>query len=177
MVGLALCFVEENLKNNRFRCIIDMSTKKELRDGPPLVSLDDPKVKQLIDLDLHANNYCNGEFGSMRHLVVRDEDAHIYKECEHAFINTKTRGDVGSLTWFESPNQFYHDIVGKKSNHELCSVYYSAINFRDIMLAYGKLPPDAIPGNFADRECLLGMEFSGRLPDGTRLMGILPAQV
>ncbi len=29
---------------------------------------------------------------------------------------------------------------------------------------------------FADRECLLGMEYAGRLKDGTRLMGILPAQ-
>ena len=56
------------------------------------------------------------------------------------------------------------------------SVYYAPINFRDVMLAYGRLPPDAIPGNFADRECLLGMEFAGRLKDGTRLMGILPAQ-
>lgn len=44
------------------------------------------------------------------------------------------------------------------------------------MLAYGRLPPDAIPGQFADRECLLGMEFSGRLKEGTRVMGILPAQ-
>lgn len=55
-------------------------------------------------------------------------------------------------------------------------MYYAAINFRDVMLAYGRLPPDAIPGQFADRECLLGMEFAGRLNDGTRWMGILPAQ-
>ena len=72
VVGLALCFVEENLKNNRFRCLIDMSSKKEIRDGPEIVKVDDPKIKELIDLDLHANNYCNGAFGSMRHLVVRD---------------------------------------------------------------------------------------------------------
>jgi len=44
------------------------------------------------------------------------------------------------------------------------------------MLAYGRLPPDAIPGQFADRECLLGMEFAGRLENGRRVMGILPAQ-
>jgi fatty acid synthase, animal type len=64
----------------------------------------------------------------------------------------------------------------QKQNLVLCSVYYAALNFRDVMLAYGRLPPDAIPGQFADRECLLGMEFAGRLQDGRRVMGILPAQ-
>ena len=64
----------------------------------------------------------------------------------------------------------------QKQQLVLCSVYYAALNFRDVMLAYGRLPPDAIPGQFADRECLLGMEFSGRLQNGKRVMGILPAQ-
>lgn len=32
-------------------------------------------------------------------------------------------------------------------------------------------------GEFTDRDCLLGMEFSGRLfKDGKRVMGICPAQ-
>ncbi len=34
-------------------------------------------------------------------------------------------------------------------NAELCSVYYAPLNFRDIMLATGKLPPDALPGDLA----------------------------
>ncbi|PIC51785.1 hypothetical protein B9Z55_002156 [Caenorhabditis nigoni] len=176
IVGLALCFVEENLKSNRFRSAFDMSATKAIRDGPPVWNIGDEETKKIIDLDMHANDYMDGQWGSMRHIVVKDEDAHVYKDCEHAFINTLTRGDVSSLTWFESPNQYFDSMAKTKSSQELCSVYYAPINFRDIMLAYGRLPPDAIPGNFADRECLLGMEFSGRLKDGTRLMGILPAQ-
>ncbi|CAB3400922.1 unnamed protein product [Caenorhabditis bovis] len=176
VVGLSLCFVEENLKANRFRSAFDMSNTKAIREGPPQWKLGDENVDKIVELDLHANNYKDGVWGSMRHIVVKDEEAHVYKDCEHAFINTLTRGDVSSLTWFESPNQYFDAIANKKASHELCSVYYAPINFRDIMLAYGRLPPDAIPGNFADRECLLGMEFSGRLKDGTRLMGILPAQ-
>lgn len=77
---------------------------------------------------------------------------HQYKEVQHAFINTLVRGDVSSLTWFESPNQFFDDFA--KDNHcemEMCYVYYAAINFRDVMLAYGRLPPDAIPGQVIDR--------------------------
>jgi len=34
-------------------------------------------------------------------------------------------------------------------NTELCTVYYAPLNFRDIMLASGKLPPDALPGDLA----------------------------
>ncbi|MFH4976009.1 hypothetical protein AB6A40_002718 [Gnathostoma spinigerum] len=177
VVGLALCFNEENTKSNRFRTIIDMSVKKKNRKGPAKLHLDDPDVQKLIKLDLHANNYRDGIWGSLRHIVVKDDEMHKYKEVEHAFINTLVRGDVSSLTWFESPNQFFEDVAQKTpTSLELCRVYYAAINFRDVMLAYGRLPPDAIPGQFADRECLLGMEFSGRLKDGTRLMGILPAQ-
>ena len=35
---------------------------------------------------------------------------------------------------------------------------------------------DALPGELVDRDCLLGLEYSGRLPDGTRIMGISSAQ-
>lgn len=34
-------------------------------------------------------------------------------------------------------------------SNELCHVYYAPLNFRDIMLASGKLPPDALPGDLA----------------------------
>uniref|UniRef100_A0A0K0ESV2 Fatty acid synthase n=1 Tax=Strongyloides stercoralis TaxID=6248 RepID=A0A0K0ESV2_STRER len=176
VIGMALCFNEENLKHNRFRTFCDISTDPNIRNGLPVISIDNEDGKKIIDLDLHANNFKNGHWGSMRHFVVKDEEAHVYKECEHAFINTLVRGDVSSLKWFESPNQFFDCVPNKSDNLKLCSIYYAALNFRDVMLAYGRLPPDAIPGNFADRECLLGMEFSGRLPDGKRLMGILPAQ-
>lgn len=74
------------------------------------------------------------------------DDAHSYKMVEHAFINTLVRGDVSSLTWVESPNQYFEFIRDRMPSTELCSVYYAAINFRDVMLAYGRLPPDAIPG-------------------------------
>ena len=88
---------------------------------------------------------------------------------EHAFINTLVRGDVSSLTWVESPNQYFDFVQDRPACLQLCSVYYAAVNFRDVMLAYGRLPPDAIPGQFADRECLLGMEFSGRLKASSAL--------
>lgn len=58
---------------------------------------------------------------------------------EHACANTLIRGDLSSLRWIASPLCHY-------PSTKLCKVYYASLNFRDIMLASGKLPADAIPG-------------------------------
>lgn len=58
----------------------------------------------------------------------------------------------------------------------MCHVYCAPLNFRDIMLATGKLPPDALPGNLAGQECILGLEFSGRNSKGKRVMGMVDAK-
>jgi fatty acid synthase len=131
-------FSEENLKFNRFRTLADISIKKKNREGPPKIKIEDPAIQSILQLDLHANNYRDGVWGSVRHIVVKDDDAHTYKEVEHAFINTLVRGDVSSLTWVESPNQYFETSPNRPSDLELCSVYYSAVNFRDVMLAYGR---------------------------------------
>jgi len=49
----------------------------------------------------------------------------------------------------------YHFRPEYNPNTELCTVYYAPLNFRDIMLASGKLPPDALPGDLAGQVCLL----------------------
>lgn len=161
-------FSEENLKHNRFRVLADISVKPENRSGPSTIDVNDPYIQQLLQLDMHANNYKDGVWGSVRHIVVKDgtpayrvyvyekprsDEAHSYKEVEHAFINTLVRGDVSSLTWVESSNQYFEANASRMPGYELCSVYYAAVNFRDVMLAYGRLPPDAIPGqvSLADR--------------------------
>lgn len=99
-----------------------------------------------------------------------------YVETEHAFMNTLVPGDLNSLNWVESSNVFWKSSTND-SNKKLCNVYFAALNFRDIMLATGRLSGDAIPGEFNDRDCLLGMEYSGRWSDnGERVMGLSPAQ-
>ena len=62
---------------------------------------------------------------------------------EQAYVNVLTRGDLSSLRWIASP---LRNFVASSPHVQLCRVYYSSLNFRDIMLATGKLPPDAIPG-------------------------------
>lgn len=62
---------------------------------------------------------------------------------EHAYVNVLTRGDLSSLRWISSPLRHF---CGGDANVRPCRVSYSSLNFRDVMLATGKLPADALPG-------------------------------
>ncbi|KAK9701631.1 Phosphopantetheine attachment site [Popillia japonica] len=102
-------------------------------------------------------------------------------QVEHAYINTLVRGDLSSLRWIEGrPLGGYYNNNNKgggdNDKTELCSVYYAPLNFRDVMLATGKLPPDALPGDLAGQDCILGLEFSGRDTKGRRVMGMVAAR-
>lgn len=65
------------------------------------------------------------------------------EQTEHAFVNVLTRGDLSSIRWVCSP---LRHTPTPSPGIQLCTVYYASLNFRDIMLATGKLSPDAIPG-------------------------------
>lgn len=62
------------------------------------------------------------------------------------------------------------------TNDDLVRVHYAAINFRDVMLATGRLSVDICDMQRCDRDCVLGLEYAGvRLADGRRLMGMVTA--
>ncbi|KAG5306378.1 FAS synthase, partial [Pseudoatta argentina] len=127
-----------------------------------------------LDKGLMTNVLKGGQWGSYRHLPLDQQNNVSSLQVEHAYVNTLTRGDLSSLRWIEGPLSYYRP--DNSSNMKLCSVYYAPLNFRDIMLASGKLPPDALPRNMATEECILGLEFSGRDADGRRVMGIVEAK-
>ncbi|XP_077407386.1 fatty acid synthase-like isoform X2 [Vanacampus margaritifer] len=121
-------------------------------------------MQSLLKGDLVMNVFRDGQ------LITLDRKEEL---TEHAYVNVLTRGDLSSLSWIASPLRHF---VPCNPNVQLCRVYYSSLNFRDIMLATGKLPPDAIPGDLALQQCMLGMEFSGFDADRRRVMGLLPAK-
>lgn len=54
----------------------------------------------------------------------------------YAYVNTTVRGDMSSLTWFTSRNSLLSKMkIPNGIDH--CTVYYAALNFRDVMLASG----------------------------------------
>jgi len=62
---------------------------------------------------------------------------------QFANVNISPTGSgLSNLKWMESPMKYFKSTDGSK----LCSVSYAALNFRDVMLATGKLAPEAIPG-------------------------------
>lgn len=53
----------------------------------------------------------------------------------------------------------------------MVNVQYGALNFRDVMLATGRLAVDMAGKSRLDQECVLGLEFSGVNENGERVMG------
>ncbi|KAI8423490.1 hypothetical protein MSG28_012604, partial [Choristoneura fumiferana] len=135
---------------------------------------DAPALYAQVQLDLTFNVLRAGIWGTYRHFLL-DDPANMQLQVEHAYADILTRGDLSSLSWIQSDLQ-YATSAPQAAHSNLCHVYYAPLNFRDIMVATGKLPPDSLPGNLAGQECILGLEFSGRLSSGKRVMGMVAAK-
>nr|AGQ04168.1 CG3524 [Drosophila birchii] len=161
-LGLMNCLKREAGGNNvRLYLILD--------EGLPIFSLQEPFYASRLAKDLAINVYKNGNWGSYRHLKM-DSQAPMLP-VEQAYVNTLVKGDLSSLRWIESPRS-----SPTHSHLEPCTVYYAPLNFRDVMLASGKLGVDALPGDLAYQDCVLGLEFSGRDSCGRRIMAMVTAK-
>ncbi|XP_051523082.1 fatty acid synthase-like [Myxocyprinus asiaticus] len=168
VVGMVNCLRQEP-GGNRIRCAFVSNLSKN--EAAPSLVATHKDMLDVLQKDLTMNVYRDGLWGVFRHqLLTQDLSEEL---TEQAYVNVLTRGDLSSLRWIASPLRHF---VPSSPNVQLCRVYYASLNFRDIMLATGKLPPDAIPGDIALQQCMLGMEFSGRDPNGQRVMGLLPAK-
>ncbi|XP_011371965.1 fatty acid synthase [Pteropus vampyrus] len=168
VVGMVNCLRKEP-GGHRVRCIL----LSNLSSTSPVPKMDpsSPELQKVLQGDLVMNVYRDGAWGAFRFfLLERDQPE---EQTEHAFVNVLVRGDLSSIRWVCSPLR--HALAPRPGSH-LCTTYYASLNFRDIMLATGKLSPDAIPGKWVNRDCMLGMEFSGRDASGKRVMGLVPAE-
>lgn len=168
IVGLVNCLRKEP-GGHRVRCVL----VSNLDDSTPVPEVEPGSegLRRVLRGDLVMNVFRDGVWGAFRHFPLEQERPE--EPTEHAFVNVLTRGDLSSIRWVCSP---LHHAPRVGPGMQLCTVSYASLNFRDIMLATGKLSPDAIPGNWASRDCMLGMEFSGRDASGKRVMGLVPAE-
>ncbi|KAI2797161.1 hypothetical protein BLOT_011139 [Blomia tropicalis] len=130
------------------------------------------QIRHMIENDLALNVYHNGRWGSYR-FVRMDEREHRI-QTSNAYLSQQQRGDLSSLQWYQSEHEQYecNKSILPESNALLCDVYYSALNFKDVVIASGKIVPGPESCLF---DCVLGLEFSGRRRDnGTRIMGMVP---
>uniref|UniRef100_A0A8C2UFP2 Fatty acid synthase n=1 Tax=Coturnix japonica TaxID=93934 RepID=A0A8C2UFP2_COTJA len=168
ILGMVNCLRLES-EGHRIRCVFVSNLNPS--STVPSTGLSSLEMQKIIQRDLVMNVYRDGKWGSFRHLPL--QQAQSQELTEYAYVNVLTRGDLSSLRWIVSPLRHFQTT---NPNIQLCKVYYASLNFRDIMLATGKLSPDAIPGNWTLQQCMLGMEFSGRDLSGRRVMGLLPAK-
>lgn len=85
--------------------------------------------------------------------------------ADHIYGNIGHRGDLSTLHWYEGA-----------FNAKECEIriVYSSVNFRDLMLATGRLAPEIYGTNRLDQQCFLGFEFSGvNTKTGQRVMSMV----
>lgn len=126
--------------------------------------------KTQLKKDLALNVYKNKVWGSYRHLLLGPPSLN---EVDHYWVNTLVRGDLSSLKWLSGP---LVPNTLKTEESQIIHIYYTALNFRDIMLATGKLAPEVVARGRINQASVIGFEYVGRYENGTRIMGMVTSQ-
>lgn len=169
VIGMVNCLRREP-NGDKIRCLLNLDEKNRPID------YESELFRKILQNNLFMNiiDY-DGSFGAIHHFqLFLNESKPI--PVKHCFLNVVTRGDLSSLQWFESQHKHIDSDGGAKRGENLFTVYYAPLNFRDIMLATGKLPPDALPDDMGLDDCILGLEFAGRNSQGQRVMGMVPSK-
>ncbi|XP_058818329.1 fatty acid synthase-like [Topomyia yanbarensis] len=158
IIGLVNCIRKEPKLQN-VRCVfVDDS------NAPPF-ALNDPFYQNQLNLGLAVNVFKHGKWGSYRHALLTNARK-TESVTNHCYANGLVKGDLSSMMWFTGPMNECSSVSNK------VRVVYSALNFRDVMVATGRLSSDVLASKRLDEECELGCEFAGVLEDGRRVMGI-----
>lgn len=137
-------------------------------DRAPKFSLDDPFYQKQLQHCLAVNIFKDGAWGSYRHLQSQRSLPQLPNHT-HCYVNALIKSDLSSLKWISGPFNY------SRPKGELVKVQYAALNFRDVMLATGKISGEIFAENRLDLECVLGMEYAGVTSSGKRVMGMTSA--
>nr|XP_012234197.1 PREDICTED: LOW QUALITY PROTEIN: fatty acid synthase-like [Linepithema humile] len=102
-------------------------------------------------------------WGSYRHLPLAPLTP---KLVYHALANQLVSGDLSLFRWIEGP------ITPDYKENNLVHIAYSTINFRDVMIAAGKLVIHEICGHGRTEDCKVGIEYVGVDNTEQRVMGL-----
>ncbi|XP_068156554.1 fatty acid synthase [Drosophila tropicalis] len=157
LVGLVNCLRKEPDGNLVTCFFIDDKSAPEFDLSAPFYSTQ-------LSLGLAINIYRKGSWGSLRHLqlpVIDEEKPRL----DHIYGNVIQRGDLSSLRWFEGPLDPQNCMI---------KIAYSSLNFRDVMLATGRLAVELYGSSRIDQSCVLGFEYSGiNTVTGRRIMSMV----
>jgi fatty acid synthase, animal type len=165
LLGLSNCIRKEPNGLN-LRCVFIDDPK-----APPF-DIENNFYKLPLEQGLGVNVYRNGKWGTYRHLTIKDVAVPVpTRRADHCYANCLLRGDLSSMTWLDGAYNY------AKQDPSLCiKIQYASLNFRDVMLATGKLADGIVRKETEriDEQCVLGFEFAGtRQSDNTRIMGMV----
>lgn len=133
-------------------------------------SLGNPFYRDQMKKNLVYNILEDNNWGTLVHIPIKPLQK---KKVGNATIEISTVGDLSTLDWVERP--FESNKIFESS--ELVYVYYSALNFKDVMVATGKIAFEGIKGIASGTlSSGLGFEFSGVTMEGKRVMGIIGSE-
>lgn len=159
LTGLINCIRREP-GGNMIRCVL-IDDK-----AAPKFDVNNSLYNDQLKLGLAVNVYRNGQWGAYRHLTLK-KDMEEKGRNEHYYANVLRYGDLSSFEWMTG-------WINSAKSQNLVHIHYSAINFRDVMLATGRLPLEVHSTNRLEQQCVLGLEYSGVTPEGERIMGMVP---
>ncbi|KAF8774577.1 Fatty acid synthase like protein [Argiope bruennichi] len=166
ILGMVNCLKQEP-SGERIRCVF-ISRKKQENNFPSF-SLEHPFFQNLITKNMVMNVWKDGTWGSYRHILIKEKKQQ--RPMEHSYVNCRKYGDLSSFEWIESSVKY-----APRENKKLVHIYYSTVNFKDVMLATGKLSIGTTPHQHRGNS-VLGFEFSGREEGtGKRICGFAPAR-
>ncbi|CAG2105515.1 unnamed protein product [Medioppia subpectinata] len=164
IIGLINCLRLEP-GGERIRCLFDCNLIKLT------VDFSTKPLSDILTNDLAINVLRNGKVGTYRHLNLAKNYDKV--KTDEYYLNVGQSRDISNLQWYDSKNiittKEFYDLCNERKHKIKCNVYSSGLNFRDVMLATGRLMsgPESL---FTD--CVLGFEFAGRRADtGERVCG------
>jgi fatty acid synthase len=158
ILGLVTCIRKEPILKD-LQCVFI--------DDPeaPSFDLNHPFYAKQLKLGLSINVFRYGEWGSYRHLPMIQKNEPP-STSDYLFANILTKGDLSSFRWLKGT------IESSNEGEEIVSVKYAALNFRDVLIATGKLAFRVEELDHYGSVCPMGFEFSGVTESGERVMGM-----
>ncbi|XP_025158082.1 fatty acid synthase-like [Harpegnathos saltator] len=130
----------------------------------PKFSLQEPFYMNQLRLDLPINVLRPGKvWGSYRHLSLPPPEP-IPVQC--GYVAQRIRGDMSTIRWVEGRTS------PKLNRENMIHKIYVALNFKDIMIATGKLALESFQMIEREIDSFLGFEFVGYDGFGQRIMAI-----
>ena len=158
ILGFTKCLRQEYL--NKLKCFFIIDTK----NAPPVFDINHTFFKDQLNQNHAVNVFKDGKWGGYRHLSLSAANSSS-PQSSHYYANCLVKGDLSTFSWIQG------SLDVKDTNLDLVKIQYSSLNFKDAMLALGKIS-DIRDRKIYKQEAYLGFEFSGVKRNGERVMGI-----